>query len=224
VGTVSAEACRRWREMLGAYLLGQLSSEERIALEAHLDGCAECRAELAELRPVAMALAAADPEHLGTPPTPPAELADRVFAHVRSVRRLERRRRWTLRAGAAVAAAVIAISVAVVMRPAPKVQKEEVAFTTVPAGVVANATLYKRPAGVEVWLQVKGLETGKTYSLWVERANGKHVDCGTFYALPGTEHIVLPSNVKRVDTVAIGVDDELGHAVMRAPVGPPRSA
>lgn len=221
---MTQEACRRWREMLGAYLLGHLAPEERVALEAHLDGCAECRAELAELKPVATALAAADPEHLGTPPAPPAELADRVFERVRTVRRLHHRRRWALRIGAGVAAAVIAISIAVVVRPAPKPQKEDVAFTTVPAGVVAKATLYKRAPGVEVWLQVRGLETGKTYSLWVERTDGEHVDCGTFYALPGTEHVVLPSNVKRVDAVAIGVDDELGHSIMRAPVGPPRNA
>ena len=218
------EACRRWREMLGAYLLGHLTADERVGLEAHLDGCAECRAELAELKPVASALAAADPGHLGTPPAPPVELADRVFEHVRAGRRLANRRRWALRIGAGVAAAAVAISVAVIVRPAPKPQKEEVAFTTVPAGVVASATLYKRPAGVEVWLQVRGLKTGKTYSLWVERTDGKHIECGTFYVVPGIEHVVLPSDVKRADTVAVGVDDEHGHNVLRAPVGPPRDA
>jgi len=221
---MTQESCRRWREMLGAYLLGHLTPDERVGLEAHLDGCAECRAELAELKPVASALSAADPQHLGTPPAPPAELGDRVLEHVRTAHRLHNRRRWALRIGAGVAAAVIAISVAVLVRPAPKVQKEEVAFTTAPAGVVAKATLYKRAAGVEVWLQVKGLKTGKTYALWVERTDGKHVECGTFYVVPGIEHVVLPSDVQRIDTVAVGVDDDLGHNVLRAPVGPPRQA
>ena len=43
---MKAESCREWRESLGAYALGHLPAEERAGLEAHLDGCAECRAEL----------------------------------------------------------------------------------------------------------------------------------------------------------------------------------
>jgi hypothetical protein len=42
---------RRWREMLGAYALGELDDERRAALQAHLDGCEECRAELREIEP-----------------------------------------------------------------------------------------------------------------------------------------------------------------------------
>jgi anti-sigma factor RsiW len=40
----------RQREQLSAYLDGELSAAERTALERHLPTCAECRAELAELR------------------------------------------------------------------------------------------------------------------------------------------------------------------------------
>ena len=39
-----------YQELLGAYALDALLSEERAALEAHLATCAECRAELATLR------------------------------------------------------------------------------------------------------------------------------------------------------------------------------
>src|SRR5207302_8879808 len=67
VGSLIPEECRRRRELLGAYLLGHLGPEERVGLEAHLDGCAECRAELADLRPVAGALAFADPAPLRAP-------------------------------------------------------------------------------------------------------------------------------------------------------------
>jgi anti-sigma factor RsiW len=37
---------------LGAYVLGALERRERRALEAHLDGCATCRAELDRLAPL----------------------------------------------------------------------------------------------------------------------------------------------------------------------------
>jgi anti-sigma factor RsiW len=42
----------QWVERLSDYLDGELSDGERIALEAHLQGCGECSAVLAELRQV----------------------------------------------------------------------------------------------------------------------------------------------------------------------------
>jgi hypothetical protein len=207
--------------MFGAYLLGHVGVEERIALEAHVDGCVECRAELADLRPVADALGAADPAHLGTPPPPPPELADRVLARVQFARRLERRRRFALRATAGIAAAVIAMSAVAILRPdRPHRDGEQFTFPTLPPGVQAVATLYKRPElpGVEVWLEVAGLTPGATYAVWVERTSGEHVRCGTFDAIDGKAHVVLPSTVKRGDAAAIGVSTPDGQLVMRAPV------
>ena len=52
-----ADPCREWRESLGAYALGQLADEEVPALEAHLEGCADCRAELDQLTTVARLMA-----------------------------------------------------------------------------------------------------------------------------------------------------------------------
>jgi len=225
VGSVTTEACRRWREMLGAYLLGHLSAEERVGLEAHLDGCADCRTELDELRPVTRSLSSADPAHLGEPPPPPPELAERVFARVRAARRAQRRRRWKTAAVAAVAAAVVAVSVTLALHPADnRHDVEKFAFTTLPSGVTAEATLYKRKPGVEVWIEVSGLAPGTTYAVWVERATGDRVRCGTFNAVNGDAHVVLPSNVQRGDTAAVGVSTTDGQTVMRAPVTPAQQA
>jgi anti-sigma factor RsiW len=41
-----------WTDRLSEYLDGELAPDERIALEAHLDGCPECREVLEELRAV----------------------------------------------------------------------------------------------------------------------------------------------------------------------------
>lgn len=221
---MTTEACRRWRELLGAYLFGHVSPEERVGLEAHLDGCAECRAELAELRPVSGALAAADPTHLGAPPEPPAELADRVFASVRAARRAHRRRRW----GVALAAAIVAVAVAVPMTLAVRPDRrrsddvERFAFRTIPVGVVAEATLYKRSRGIEVWIEYEGLKPGETYALWVERASGERVKCGEFYNPIGNWHVVMPSPLRRLDTAAVGLSTKAGELVMRAPVTRPK--
>jgi len=215
---MTADGCRRYRELLGAYLLGQLSPTEPIALEAHLDGCADCSAELADLRPVTGALSSADPAHLGSPPAPPAELGDRVFAGIRDARSARRRRRWLVRSGAGIAAAAVALSLAIALRPAPSVKGDVVAFLHLPPGVQAEATLYKRNPGIEVWLQVAGLTPGATYNVWVERASGERVRCGSFDAVMGRSHVVLPSTVDYGDATAIGVSTAGGKDVMRAPI------
>ncbi|HEX5214385.1 MAG TPA: anti-sigma factor [Vicinamibacterales bacterium] len=61
---------------LAGYALEALDGAERVALEAHLPTCAQCQAELAELRRVAAALGGAV---VGVPP-PPA-LKAKVIAH-----------------------------------------------------------------------------------------------------------------------------------------------
>lgn len=42
----------QWTDRLSEYLDGELDTQERVTLEAHLGGCAECRATLDELRGV----------------------------------------------------------------------------------------------------------------------------------------------------------------------------
>ena len=58
-----------------AYVLGSLDADERRAFESHVAECGECAAEVASLRSVTGALAAAVPQV-----TPRAELRDRVLA------------------------------------------------------------------------------------------------------------------------------------------------
>jgi anti-sigma factor RsiW len=221
---MNGEQHRQWREMLGAYALGQLAPQEALALEAHLDGCDTCRADAHELGSVARALSAADPAHLGTAPAPPPELADRVSARIRAAQRANRTRRvrWAV-AGLSAAAVVtiVALSVASVLRP-DRTEHEVFAFSALPAGVEARAFLYppeEGTPGVEVWLEVDGLTPGASYAVWVERAStGERVKCGTFEAVDGAAHVVLPSNVARSDTGAVGVSTAEGAFVMRAPV------
>ena len=64
-----------FEESVAAYALGALDAEERRAFEAHLASCAQCAAELAELRRVTTGLAlSADPV------TPPPHLKARTIA------------------------------------------------------------------------------------------------------------------------------------------------
>src|SRR6202000_522722 len=86
---------------------------ERAALAAHLEGCAECRAELRSLEGVAALLPLADPARIEGPAArPPADLGARIEAQIaaESARegRVRRRRRLRLGFGGAVAAAAVA--------------------------------------------------------------------------------------------------------------------
>ncbi|MEX2555778.1 MAG: zf-HC2 domain-containing protein [Actinomycetota bacterium] len=221
---MTTEGCRPWRESLGAYALGHLPTDERTALEAHVDGCAACDAELRELRPVAEALPAADPAHLGARPAPPADLGERVAARIRAEHSSRVRRRWKIAvAGVAAAAVLVAttLTVSAVLRE-DRPDYEVFRFPVLPAGVEAKAYLYppkEGTPGVEVWLEVDGLEPGARYAVWVERrSTGERVGCGTFRAVDGAAHIVLPSEVDRGDTGAVGVSTAEGEFVMIAPV------
>jgi hypothetical protein len=95
-------------ELLEAYALGALESEERADVERHLAGCADCRARVRELEAAAHRL----PQALAavSPLEPPADLERRVLAGVRpEPERSPARRRVRLRARAQAALAGLAV-------------------------------------------------------------------------------------------------------------------
>ena len=77
---MTVEGCREWRERLGAYVLDQLSEDERAATAAHIDGCAACRAEAESLAPIAELLAEgrSGPARHGPRPARRARRADQL--------------------------------------------------------------------------------------------------------------------------------------------------
>jgi hypothetical protein len=92
----------------GAYVLGALSPEDRVAFERHLPGCPECAQSVRELAGLPGLLARVpveilDPEQL------PVPVPDTLLpALVRAARRTQRRRMW-ITGGLVAAAAVVAI-------------------------------------------------------------------------------------------------------------------
>lgn len=181
---MKTEGCREWRHLLGAHALGDLAPDERAGVEAHLEGCAACRAEAAALADVARLLPLADPERFSEPaPQPPPDLAGRVAATIAGEQRTERRRRgWRLGLACGGAAAAVAVALALLVLPAGGESEpvEHVRFAGLPAGIGIYATLEPHAYGTEVQMYVKGVRSGTLCRVFLEGPRGERVSAGTF--------------------------------------------
>lgn len=101
-----------------AYVLGSLSSDERREFEAHMATCPRCRAAVAELSGIPALLSKLDADDLGTiehdTDGPPPDVLAPLLNTVRAKRR---RSRLVTTAALAAAAVLLAIGLAVVVRP-----------------------------------------------------------------------------------------------------------
>ncbi len=218
------EDCREWRESLGAYVLGQLPEHERPALDAHLEGCAECRAELAELEPVARAMPFADPEHVAAPAPLPAGLGERVAAAVAGEQRSARkRRRLQFGLGFATAAAAAAIAAVLLISgggtAGTTAGERHVDFASLPPGMEIAATLEPRAFGTEIRMAVEGVPSGTLCRVVLRGADGSRKPAGTFrYRVGGKDEAVLSSALDLSRTQAVVV--HVGRRAFSAPIGP----
>lgn len=215
---------RAVRERLASFALGALDADEHVAIQAHLDGCPDCRADLAALRPAAAALSLADPARLAhTPLAPPPEFTARVLsalaAEGAAQRNRDRRRALTRAAGAlGAAAAVTALVVTLTLGTRPA--GDPVDFAVAPPGVTAMARLEDRAWGTQVHLEVAGLAAGEWHGVWLERSDGTRVPAGSFAGGgPRALRIDLAVSLDRGDAIALGVSTRQGEDLLRAPFG-----
>jgi hypothetical protein len=204
---------------LGAYALGHLSADERAGLEAHLEGCQDCRAEVESLTDVAKLLAVADPAHFGPAPKPSPELGERITATIGAERRLKRRRhrrRFGLAISGAAAAAAAAFAIAILPGGSSEPVGQHVKFATVPPDVTIRATLEPHAFGTEIHMYVKGIRSGTLCRVFLRDAKGGSVSAGTFrYRWGEDSDAVLSSALDLSSTEAIEV-----HAGGRTFVAP----
>lgn len=92
--------CDKALELMSAALDGELTKQEAAALQAHLDGCPDCRAADAQLRGMDAFLKEAEYE-------PPAALHTNVMRAVRQEKAASRRRFWAPAGLIAAAAALV---------------------------------------------------------------------------------------------------------------------
>jgi hypothetical protein len=219
---MKTDDCRHWKESLGAHALGQLSGQEKIALEAHLEGCAACRDEADSLLAVSRLLPHADPAHFGPAPQPPAELGRRIAATIGSERRAKRRER-RLRLGlgfSGVAAAVAAAALAIFVLSGGESggPEQQIAFRSLPDGVKIGATLEPQAFGTEIHMYVKGISSGTLCRVYMRGPDGKDVSAGTFrYRWGGDSAAVLSAalDLSRAEALVV----HAGNRTFVAPLG-----
>ena len=232
---MTVEGCREWRERLGAFVLGQLSEGEHAATAAHIDGCADCRAEAEALAPVVELLPLADPDHIASAPAPPADLGERISSRIaaeqgRTRRHRRRRRGFALGFSAAAAAAAAAVAIAVVGGDSANNSEagaQRVAFRSTPPGISISATMRPRPFGTEIRMDVHGIRSGTLCRVFLRRHDGSATPAGSFrYRYGGDSDEVLTSglDLSAAEAVEVRAGNRTFVAPMRGGVGASNSS
>ncbi|MBB5960437.1 hypothetical protein FHS29_007061 [Saccharothrix tamanrassetensis] len=203
-----------YRRDLGAFVLGQLPPEEETAVRAHVDGCPECRAEVAELRPVALRLRDVDPGRLDHEIPVPPLLGELVLERVRGERR--RVPRWAVLGAAAALIAVVAGGLGWYLGK-PSIPLEPVPLAQTAPGVQADAALVPHTWGVEIKLTASGLAPGESYRVMISDRRGRDVSAGSFVGTGSARmRCNLNSSVLREDATGFTVLDPAGNVVLFA--------
>jgi hypothetical protein len=219
---MKAESCRNWKHSLGAYALGHLQADERAGLEAHLEGCPDCRVEADSLMALGRLLPLADPAHFNNPrPQPAPDLGERIASTIgaerRGVKRRRRRRQFGLALGGVAAATAAVLAILVFPSAESGGPEQHVEFTSLPAGVHIGATLEPHAYGTEIHMYVSGMRSGTLCRVFLRGPHGVRVPAGTFrYRWGDDSQALLSSALDLSRTRAIGV--RAGNKTFVAPV------
>lgn len=233
-------------ELTGAYVLGALDAAETAAFEEHLDGCAACRAEIAELGEAVLALSAL------TETAPPADLGAAVAAATQprpeaGAGRLDRLdkvvRRWQLAAAAAVIVALGAVGWGLL--PQPDLDRQLVVAesgadariselvaapdlevsASDPGEEIRGTVLRSESLGLAAMIvhDLPTLTPAQTFQAWTIVGSGP-LDAGVFAGTDGTATVLLTGDLASVDVVAVsiepagGSDAPTGDIVLQVPI------
>jgi hypothetical protein len=219
----------------GAYVLGALSPEERVAFERHLSSCDSCARSVRYLAGLPGLLARV-PVEIVDPPAPPAPVPDTLLpALVRRARRTQRRRTW-IAGGLVAAAAVVAIGAVGVAT----LGHDDAAPQAAPsAGPTTAASQIMQPVGDEPisgWVSLTQVGWGtrldltcsyaeksstyedpdwSTYTMYVHTADGSEEQVASWKALPGKEMHLSAATAVDADAITdVEVRTAAGETVL----------
>jgi anti-sigma-K factor RskA len=185
----------RFEQLLGPYLLGELTAEEKRELEGHLEECSGCRDELARARKAHDLL-----RELAAGGLSP-ELKERVLARARGEIPARSRGGWRIWVSAAALLAIGFLCAGLLWTITKDSSK----------GIPLAATAPSSEGGGEVSGEVEGgnlqielvvwdlpeLQKDEYYELWYAKEDGGRISCGTFRAQQAgktTVNLTAPAN------------------------------
>jgi hypothetical protein len=213
----------RYRDDVGAYLLGALTDLEQQAFERHLEGCPECREEIERLRPAAEVLPRSV-EPVAAPASLKASLMDVVNSEARE--RAGKKPRTSLRErlsglvpspsrmrpAVAWGSAAFLLAVGILLGfgwgqrsgDESRTLSAQVNRQELPNGS-ASLTIDDKGENGAI-LRVRGLPSpggGRVYQAWVQR-DGTVIPQPTFEVSPdGNGAVAVPDNLSDADAVMV---------------------
>lgn len=184
---MTALSCAEARLSLGAYVVGALDPTDRTDVEHHLEICPACRDELSELAGLPGLLSRVDVDDvIGSEPSAPPELLDRLL-HAAAVERRSSRRWRIMAAAAAVAVALAGTGAAAVQlaesdhhAAAPVATGTVITRTDPRTHVTATISAQPRAWGTAVGVKLVNVPIGETCSLVVTSKTGQHEVAATW--------------------------------------------
>jgi len=244
---MSADAGDAFRDDAAAYVLGALTAEEHERFTAHLEGCAECRAEVDRLQVAADALPLAAPQL-----SAPAGLKQRVMSAVateaaatgveraeardaaapapapgpalgragaRSVPRAARRspRRWAIGVAGGLAAAAVVVAVVALVSSGGGAGTRTVRAEVLPRGASASLRIDEGRAE----LLVNGMPQvppRRTYQVWVQRAGSPQPTDALFsVSRSGGATVAVPGDIAGARAVLVTAEPLGGSPTPTSP-------
>jgi anti-sigma-K factor RskA len=195
----------RFEELLGSYLLGELTVEDERELERHLEECPECRHELDRARQTHDLL-----RQLATN-EPPTELKGQVLAQVRGEMPARSRGGWWLWTSAAAVLLVVAVLGVGILREITGDSSNAVPLTSTAVAPEAGGQVRVEKeeenfqVELEVW-KMPELEEDEYYEMWYYAEDGDRISCGTFRTGPEgrtTVNLTAPTSARDYPEIEI---------------------
>ena len=217
----------------GAYVLGALAPDERLAYERHLAGCPTCSAAVRDLAGLPGLLAQVSADVVESAPEPEPVPPTLLPALVHEVRRRQLRRRWAVGLAAAAAVVVVGAGSAVLVstsgddgappQAAPSLAPAREMAQVDQSAVDGDLALTPVAWGTRVDLTCAYDEPTPTYSeqphtyaLVVRTRDGGSERVATWKALPGrTMHVTGATALTTAEIASVEVRTETGDPVLR---------
>jgi predicted anti-sigma-YlaC factor YlaD len=216
MGPVNDDVCEQWRGLIAMRALGELASDDATALDAHLEGCADCRAVADELASTVSMLAYVDVASIEPTALVPPELSARVLGDLHRAAAMDRRRRRIIVSGASLVGAIAAalILFAVVSGTSPTTNERTMALHGL-TSVTAKAVLVNQSWGTTVDFSESGLPGGGVYTVSMKTATGAWWTAGTYRSVSGrTVNATMACAVGMKNITGLRVENSKGVTVL----------